>query len=62
LCLLLEFLNPFIQDWKFVDNLPIINKTKHPTKGRKKKDGRTPSLGKQRVFQRRWTARGMKTN
>ncbi len=36
LCLLLEFSNPFIQDWKFVENLPIINKTKQRTKGRKK--------------------------
>jgi hypothetical protein len=41
------------------ENLPIINKTKHTTKGEKKvQDGRTQVLANEELFKRGRTARG----
>jgi hypothetical protein len=45
------------------ENLPNVNKTKHPTKGGKKSTRwKDPSPGKRRIFQRGWIPRGIGTN
>jgi hypothetical protein len=52
-----------VKGFKNDENLPIINKTKIPTKGEKKvQDGRTPSFGKLRILQRGQITRGTKKN
>jgi hypothetical protein len=52
-----------MKEFKNDENLPIINKTKIPTKGEKKvQDGGTPSFGKLRIFQRGQIAKGMRRN
>jgi hypothetical protein len=52
-----------VKEFKNDENLPIINKTKNPTKGEKKvQDGRIASPSKLRILQRGQIARGMRRN
>jgi hypothetical protein len=52
-----------LKEFKNDENLPIINKTKNPTKGEKKvQGGRTPSPSKIKILQRGQIARGTRRN
>jgi hypothetical protein len=42
----------FYQESPLDENLQIINKTKHPTKGKKGTRWKDPCLGKRKIFQR----------